>query len=100
MWSCRDIVVDRSCQATRERISGTVRYTADVQRPEAQAHNNRMPCTYRLRQRKCDRSAGSRLTAEGGFLDQRNGGGSGHGETIGQSAALAVGIGDSDVARA
>jgi len=43
-------------------------------------------------QGQCDRSAGSRLPAEGGFLDQRNGGRNGHGETIGQRAALVVGM--------
>ena len=58
-----------------------------------------MACGDGLRQRQCDRTAGSRLTAEGGFLDQRNGGWSGDGETIGQSAGLVVGIGDGDVAR-
>src|SRR5689334_22429161 len=59
-----------------------------------------MPGAGGLGEGKGDRSAGSRLAAEGCFLDQRNGGGSSHREAIGQSAGLAVGISDGDVARA
>jgi len=67
-----DVVKDGSPQAAREHISGTVGDTADIQGPEAHSHDQGMSSAGGLRQRQGDRSAGSRLTAEGGFLDQRN----------------------------
>jgi len=93
-----DVVVDRSGQPAGEGICGTVGDAADIQRPEAHSHDQGVPGGGGLGQRQGDRTAGSRLTAEGGFLDQRNGGWSGDGETVGERASLVVGIGDGDVA--
>ena len=64
---------DRSCQTARESVSGTVCHTADIQGPEAHSHDQSVPSAGGLREGKGDRSAGSRLAAEGSFLDQRNG---------------------------
>ncbi len=64
---------DRSCQTASESVSGTVGHTGDIQRPEAHSHDQSVPSAGGLRKGKGDGSAGSRLAAEGSFLDQRNG---------------------------
>jgi len=75
-------VKDRSRKTAREDVSGNHRLLMSS-RPEAHSHDQVCPRRW-PGAGQCDRSAGSRLPAERCFLDQRNGGWNGHGETIGQ----------------
>ncbi len=66
-------MIDRRRDAASEGITRVVGHAGEIKRPEAGAHNERMPRSGCFRQRKRDRSAGRRLLAERSPLDHTYG---------------------------